>query len=303
MQKQTLFKFNKTKDTASITSAELGLSDISTTKIRFSRPKLMGILNITDDSFSDGGKYIETEKAINKALNMITEGADIIDIGGESSRPGANPISTKTEIKRVIPIIKEIRKINSIQISVDTYKSEVAENALKSGADIINDIFSLRHDSNMINILKDYPISKIVLMHMQGTPETMQNNPFYNDVIEDIIDFFKERIDYCLDNGISEDRIIIDPGIGFGKTFSHNLEIMKNIDKFKFFGLPILIGTSKKSFIGSIMRGSQSEVAPMDRLSGTLASSAVAIFNGANILRVHDVKEHFEFINSLEWLL
>ena len=260
-------------------------------------PIIMGILNITTDSFSDGNKYNDVEAAINHAMSMIDNGADIIDIGAESSRPGALPIDSTVELSKLLPVVNEIKKLKTL-ISVDTYKSVTAKKVLETGIDIINDIYALRFDADMVHVLKDFPKSKIVLMHMLDTPSTMQNNPVYNDVVQDIINFLKERIDYCLANGISEDRIIIDPGIGFGKTFEHNICIIKNIEKFKDLKLPVLLGASRKSFINSIY-----ESTPQDRLVGSLATTVVAFMKKIDIIRVHDVKEHTEMIKSLAMVI
>ena len=267
-------------------------------EVVFRKSKVMGILNVTEDSFSDGSKHDSTECAVRHALEMVEKGADIIDIGAESTRPGAKPIEPKTEIAKLVPVIKELRKVSNITISVDTYKSETARRALEAGADIINDIYALRYDGAMIDVLKDYPHAKIVLMHMKGTPADMQINPQYKNVLVEVIDFLKERIDYCVDNAVTEDRIIVDPGIGFGKTFEHNVAILRNIDKFSVFNVPVLLGASRKSFINSIY---QSE--PQERLIGSLATTVAAGLKNVDIVRVHDVKEHKEMIESMAWVL
>lgn len=257
-------------------------------KLIFNRTYVMGILNITPDSFYDGGKFFSFEKAIEHANKIINDGADIIDIGGESTRPGAKRISAEEEINRIIPVIDAIRKYNKeILISVDTYKSEVAKEAIEHGADIINDISGGMFDEGIFKIVTKYNVG-YVIMHIQGTPESMQINPVYseNGVVNDIINYFKERISVAINYGINSNKIILDPGIGFGKTFEHNLEILNNLDKFKQFNLPILIGTSRKSFIGKILNKE-----PESRLYGTIASVVLSIVKGANIVRVHDVKE------------
>lgn len=254
----------------------------------FDRTYIMGILNITPDSFYDGGKFFSFEKAIEQANKIINDGADIIDIGGESTRPGAKRISAEEEINRIIPVIDAIRKYNKeILISVDTYKSEVAKEAIEHGADIVNDISGGMFDEDIFKIVTKYNVG-YVIMHIQGTPEIMQINPVYseNGVVNDIINYFKERISIAANYGININKIILDPGIGFGKTFEHNLEILNNLDKFKQFNLPILIGTSRKSFIGKILNKE-----PENRLYGTIASVVLSIVKGANIVRVHDVKE------------
>ncbi len=217
------------------------------------RPLVMGILNITPDSFSDGNKYLDTELACEYAFRMASDGADIIDLGGESSRPGAEPITIEEEQNRILPVLKKIRHKLSIPISIDTYHSDTARKAIDLGADIINDISALRFDSEMINVIINYKVP-VILMHMKGTPRDMQKDPFYQDCIKEIVDFFDERIAYCKQNGIKRKNIIIDPGIGFGKRLADNLVIMKNIDNLKKFDIPVMIGTSRKSFIGMITK-------------------------------------------------
>lgn len=245
----------------------------------------MGVLNVTPDSFSDGGKFFNKKEAREHGLAMAEDGADIIDIGGESTRPGASEISVDEELDRVIPVIEGIsRKIN-IPISIDTRKSKVAEESIKAGAQIVNDISGLRHDRQMAAIVAKYDAGLIV-MHIKGTPQTMQSNPTYKNLIKEIIESLKESIRIAKKAGVSEEKIIIDPGIGFGKTHEHNLEILNRLKKFKTLKYPICIGTSRKSFIGKVLGAY-----PQDRLAGSLATYAVAIMNGANILRVHDVKE------------
>ncbi|HHE38265.1 MAG TPA: dihydropteroate synthase [Candidatus Cloacimonetes bacterium] len=264
-------------------------------KILLDSTKIVGILNITPDSFSDGNEFLNPEKAVKHALQMIDEGADLIDIGGESTRPGAKKIIIEEEKKRVVPIIEEIRKKMDVPISIDTYKSEVADAAIRAGASVINDISALRFDPQMINILQKYDDVPIILMHMQGNPETMQENPFYKDTIEEILDFFKERINFCLSNGISRNRIIIDPGIGFGKRHEDNLIVLKKISEFHCFDVPVLLGASRKSFINRIYSSS-----PEDRLAGSLAASSLAFANKVDFVRVHDVKEQKRFLDVLK---
>jgi len=265
------------------------------TRLELNETKIMGILNVTPDSFSDGNLYFDSSKAVKRALEMIAEGADIIDIGGESTRPGAQKVSAETEIKRVIPVIKKLRKISDIPISIDTTKAEVAKEALQTGASILNDISALQFDAGMIKVLQNFPEVPVILMHMQGTPDTMQDNPYYEDVIEEILSFFKERINFCVGNGILRDRIIIDPGIGFGKRQKDNLVILKKISEFKCLGVPVMLGASRKSFIGKIY---ESEV--LERLSGSLASTAFAFQNDIEIIRVHDVIEQKNFLNVMK---
>ncbi|RLD16039.1 MAG: dihydropteroate synthase [Caldiserica bacterium] len=258
--------------------------------------KIMGILNVTPDSFYDGGKFFDLKKAVEKGLKMIEEGADIIDIGGESTRPGSERIDEEEEKRRVFPVIEEIRRNTDIPISIDTYKSGVAIGAIERGVNIINDISGLRFDKNMVNVLKRNKDVKVVIMHMKGEPKTMQENPFYEDVIKEIRDFFIERIEFLKENGISDDRIIIDPGIGFGKRLEDNLEIIRNIDEFKKLGYPVLIGHSRKSFIGAVLGRKN----PEERFAGTIAVSLYLFKKGVDILRVHDVKETLDAIKMWE---
>ena len=246
---------------------------------------IMGILNVTPDSFSDGGKFIHLDKALSQAQYMEKNGADIIDIGGESTRPGAISVSVKEEINRTIPVIEEIRKFSNISISIDTYKSEVAEKALLAGADFINDISGFTFDSRMMEIVKKFDVP-VVLMHIKGTPQDMQTNPTYIDVIKDLLEFFSFQINKALDFGIKKVQIIIDPGIGFGKQLNDNFILIRRLKEFSELGFPILIGPSRKSFIGVTL-----DSPPEYRLEGTLAAVSAGILNGASIVRVHDVKE------------
>jgi len=251
----------------------------------------MGILNVTPDSFSDGNQFIGLSQAIERAKVMIAEGVDIIDVGGESTRPSALPVTVDEELQRVIPIVKEIRKYSTIPISIDTRKAEVAHQGILNGANIVNDVSALRHDQDMIKVLKTYPDSLIVLMHMQGQPNNMQDNPTYFDVLEEVYSFMKERIEFCKNEGIGKNRILIDPGIGFGKNLSHNLMIINNLIRFKDLDVPIVLGASRKSFISEIDKSE-----PDDRLGGSMAAASVAIDANVQILRVHDVKEHKQFV-------
>jgi len=262
-------------------------------EILLDKTRIIGILNVTPDSFSDGNEFLNPEKAVEHAQKMIDEGADIIDIGGESTKPGAEEISVQTEIQRVIPIIEKLS--GKVPISIDTYKAEVAEAAIQAGASIVNDISALRFDKSMINVLKKYKYIPIILMHMQGTPRTMQKKPFYEDTIKDVLFFLKERIDFCISNGISKDRILIDPGIGFGKRHSDNLIILKKQKEFHCLDVPIVLGASRKSFIGRIY-----DSTPKERLAGSLAATALAMQNDIHFVRVHDVKEHKQLLQTLE---
>lgn len=250
------------------------------------RTLIMGILNVTTDSFSDGGKFFSFESALARARQLIREGADIIDIGGESTRPGAEPVPTEEELRRVIPVIRAIRQESSVPISIDTYKAAVAQAALEAGANIINDISALRFDPQMVRVVADARVP-VVLMHMLGTPKTMQQNPVYRDVVREIKEFLAERIAFAREHGI--EKIMIDPGIGFGKTVAHNVEILRRLGELRELQCPILIGTSRKSFIGRL-GSTTSEPLPLDqRLDGTIASTVIAVLHGAQIARVHDV--------------
>ena len=250
------------------------------------RTCIMGILNVTPDSFSDGGRYFSENDAVTQALRMEEEGADIIDIGGESTRPGAVKVSVREEIKRVTPVIEELAKRVKVPISVDTYKSEVADASIKAGASIINDISGLRFDPAMAEVAAEHEVP-VVIMHIKGTPRNMQKNPLYKSLISEIIDYLREGIIKAKKAGVAEDRIIIDPGIGFGKSLEHNLEIIRRLSEFEGLEKPILLGHSRKSFIGKVLDG----VTAGDRVDGTAAVTAIGIINGANIVRVHDVRE------------
>ncbi|MEW6162819.1 MAG: dihydropteroate synthase [Nitrospirota bacterium] len=247
---------------------------------------IMGVLNVTPDSFSDGGLYLDKSSAIERAYRMVDEGADIIDIGGESTRPGSEPVSIEEELRRTIPVIETLAKEIKIPMSIDTYKSEVARVALNAGASMVNDISGLRFDPKMSEVVSEYKVP-VVIMHIKGTPQNMQQNPVYEALIPEIMDYLRMGITIATRSGISEDKIIIDPGIGFGKTSDHNLEIINNLREFTFLEKPILIGPSRKAFIGKIL----GDVPATERLEGTAAAVAICIMNGANIVRVHDVKE------------
>jgi dihydropteroate synthase len=247
---------------------------------------IMGVLNVTPDSFSDGGLYLDKSAAIRRALQMVEEGADIIDIGGESTRPASEPVAIEEELKRTIPVIETLAKKISIPLSIDTRKSEVARRALDAGASIVNDISGLRFDTQMAKVVSEQKVP-VVIMHIKGTPRDMQKNPVYEALIPEIMDYLRSGIGLAVDYGIAEDRIIIDPGIGFGKTTEHNLEIIHNLCEFTLLEKPLLVGPSRKAFTGKVLGG----VPPEERLEGTAAAVAISIMNGANIVRVHDVKE------------
>ncbi len=257
---------------------------------------IMGILNVTPDSFSDGGRCYRRLDALNHADKMIKAGADIIDVGGESSRPGAQPVDLKVEMSRVVPVIREIRKNYDIPVSVDTYKAEVAKAAIDAGADIINDISALSMDPKMREVAANADLP-VILMHMKGTPTNMQKKPSYDSLMSEVYNYLRGAIDAALKAGIREDKIIVDPGIGFGKTTSHNCTIIKNLRWLKSLNRPILVGLSRKSFIGEIT-GQQVN----DRMYGTVAANVISVLNGANILRVHDVKENIQAVKVTELL-
>jgi len=247
------------------------------------RTCIMGILNVTPDSFTDGGKYLDPERARLRCLEMAAEGADIIDIGGESSRPGSERISTEEELRRVMPVIKTVRDAVDIPLSIDTCKSEVARAALDEGVQVVNDITAVNGDPRIAEVISAKGAG-VVLMHMKGTPEDMQDAPSYSDTMNEICSYLKEAVDLARQKGISSDKIMIDPGIGFGKRIEDNLSILKGLQHFKKIGQPVLIGVSRKSFIGSIT-GKE----PEERIYGTAAACAAAVMNGADILRVHDI--------------
>jgi dihydropteroate synthase len=247
------------------------------------RTLLMGVLNVTPDSFSDGGLFFNKEKAISHGLRMVEEGADIIDIGGESTRPGSKPLELEEELRRVIPVIEFITKEVNVPISIDTYKSNVAQRAIEAGAQMINDISGLHFDPSLaqVAVKEDVPL---VLMHIRGTPETMQKDIHYDSLFSEILQYLKDSIQRAESAGLDPRQIIIDPGIGFGKTVEDNLLIIKNLYEFRILGKPILLGTSRKSFIGKILNAEAG-----DRLEGTLSSIAIGVLNGAHIIRSHDV--------------
>ncbi|MCK4646030.1 MAG: dihydropteroate synthase [Candidatus Aminicenantes bacterium] len=247
------------------------------------RTWIIGVLNITPNSFSDGGLYFDKDKAVERGLEIEEQGADIIDIGGESTQPGSESISLEEERRRVIPVISALRKRTDILISIDTSKSEVARAAIDAGADIINDISSFRFDHKMLLLAAQSHVP-IILMHMKGIPKTMQVNPFYENVLIEVKSFLKEKLELAQANGIEREKIIIDPGIGFGKGLKDNLVLINNLHFLEDLGRPILIGISRKSFIGKILN-----LPPEERLEGTIASAILSIIHGSHILRVHDV--------------
>jgi len=258
------------------------------------RPLIMGVLNVTPDSFSDGGRYLDPEKALDHAYYMAEAGADILDVGGESSRPGAESVTAEEEIERVIPIIKKLAKKTKLPISIDTVKSEVAENAIDAGATILNDISALRSDDKMAEIAAKGD-AYVILMHMRGTPADMQKDTEYRDLIAEISGFLSDAASKAVDRGVKKEKIIIDPGIGFGKSAEGNFIILKNLDKFLNLGYPIMIGASRKSFIGKTL-----DVDTGERMEGSIAAACYAVLNGADIVRVHDVAETKRALTIIE---
>ena len=255
------------------------------------RTCIMGVLNVTPDSFSDGGKFFTFDDAVAQGYRLFEAGADILDVGGESTRPFSNPVSEEEEILRVVPVIEKLSKRIPIPISIDTTKAGVAEQAIKAGASMINDVSSLNFDPKMANVAVDYGVP-VILMHMLGTPKSMQIEPFYDDLIGEIKTFFENAIDQAENKGISRLKIIIDPGIGFGKTVGHNLLLIQRLNEFKTLKVPIMIGTSRKAFIRNLLKDNTVEEINADSAmveSGTQASVAAAILNGADIVRVHNV--------------
>ena len=264
------------------------------------RVLVMGILNVTPDSFSDGGKYVDPDLALARALEMENEGADIIDLGGESSRPKSKPVPEETEMNRVVPVVQRIRAKSDVAISVDTRKASVARAALAAGADIVNDISALRHDPQMAEVAAQANAG-VVLMHMQGTPETMQDQPDYKDIVADISEFLRDRIEFAMSCGIAADSIALDPGIGFGKTAEHNLTILREMNRFNDLGRPVLSGPSRKSFLRYVLFGDNypdNWPTSPQIAHGTAAALTASILNGARIVRVHDVAEARSIIRT-----
>ena len=269
------------------------------------RTIIMGVLNVTPDSFSDGGEHFSVDDAVKHAFSMEKNGADIIDIGGESTRPGATSISVKEEMDRIIPVIEQIIGEISVPISIDTYKSEIAKNALDLGVDMINDISALQVDKNLAGIVAEYEVP-ICLMHMKGNPKSMQINPVYDDVVKEIYDFLKERAKFALFCNIKKENIIVDPGIGFGKRtggeIEDNCEILRRLYELKDLGFPIMIGASRKKFIVNVC-GDDAPLSVSDRLEGSLAAACLAVANGADIVRVHDVKETRRCVDLVDCII
>lgn len=261
------------------------------------RTLVMGVLNVTPDSFSDGGLYLDPKRAEERAWEMVEEGADIIDIGGESTRPGAEPLPLEEELRRVMPVLEALGPSFPVPISIDTYKAKVAEEALKAGASIVNDISGLGFDQDMAEVVAHYGAA-LVIMHIKGTPKDMQLNPTYGDVLGEIKAYLRERIEKAEKAGVRSDAIIVDPGIGFGKRLEHNLEVFRRMKELEELGKPILVGPSRKRFIGEILGVETSQ-----RLYGTLAAVAFSILQGAHIVRVHDVKPCRQLVDVIDAMM
>ena len=251
-------------------------------------PSIMGVVNVTPDSFSDGGRYLAADDALAQGLALVREGAAIVDIGGESTRPGSDPVPVEEELRRVLPVVEALAERVGVPISVDTMKADVARRALGAGAALINDVSALRADPAMVEVVAELG-APVCLMHMQGAPKTMQEDPHYADVVDDVLQFLEERMAFALARGVAEDQLLLDPGIGFGKTVEHNLTLLRHLDRFVALGRPVVLGTSRKRFLGAIL-GSE----PGDRVIGTVATTVIGLLAGAHVFRVHDVKPNFE---------
>ncbi len=261
-------------------------------QLDLSKPRVMGIVNVTPDSFSDGGKFNTTEKGIAHALQLAEEGAEILDIGGESTRPGATPVPLDEELKRVIPVIEGLRDVG-VPLSIDTYKPQVMQAAITAGADIVNDVCALREPQALEIVATSQ--AGVCLMHMQGRPQTMQADPQYDDVVSEVRDFLKDRLDAAVQAGIDRSRIVLDPGFGFGKRTAHNLTLLNHLNDIQALGLPLLIGLSRKSVLGQVVGVSVDE-----RVHASIAASVVSVMKGANIVRVHDVKPTIDALKIVQ---
>ena len=267
-------------------------------EFRFPRPVLiMGIVNVTPDSFSDGGKYADTASAVAGALRMVDEGAEILDIGGESTRPGSLPVGESEELRRVLPVIEALAPLVKVPLSIDTFKAGVARAALLAGASIVNDVAANRQDPEMWRLVAETGAG-YVAMHMQGNPQTMQTNPHYEDVVREVEAFFADRFDGLRRCGVTEEQVIFDPGIGFGKALEHNLQLLGNLKKFQRLGRPVLVGVSRKSFIGKLLNAEMGE-----RLPAGLACASLAVAEGVALIRVHDVPETRQAVRMAEAIL
>lgn len=262
------------------------------------RGLIMGVLNVTPDSFSDGGRFFDPSAAIARGLVMVQEGADILDIGGESTRPGATPVEAEEELRRILPVIRSLRKQSRIPISIDTMKARVAAAAVEAGADIINDISGLQHDPDMARVAAESEAG-LVLMHLRGTPRTMQQEPEYTDVVAEVCGHLRAAGSAAMAAGVAVDRLVFDPGIGFGKTMDHNLALLRALPSFQIYGRPVLLGVSRKSFIGRLLGNTD----PLSREAPTIALTAWARQHGVRILRVHAVKENAQALRMMEAIL
>jgi len=257
------------------------------------RPHVMGIVNVTPDSFSDGGKFASTQSAVDHALQLVEEGADVLDIGGESTRPGATPVSLDEELSRVIPVITALRHLVNVPLSIDTYKPAVMREAINAGADLVNDVKALQEDG-ALEVVADSQVG-VCLMHMQGNPQTMQMQPSYDNVVSEVKSFLFERLNICLQKGISRERILLDPGFGFGKLTSHNIALIQQLDTLKSLGQPLLVGLSRKAVLGKLVGGDESQ-----RLYAGIAASVISAMKGASIVRVHDVKATIDALKVVQ---
>jgi dihydropteroate synthase len=268
--------------------------DCAGKSLDLSRPRVMGILNVTPDSFSDGGDFVSPQAALERARRMVGEGADIIDVGGESTRPGARPVPEDTELKRVIPVIEAIASELSVAISIDTSKPGIMRAAVAAGAGMINDVMALQ-EPGALEAVRDSDVP-VCLMHMQGRPRTMQQHPRYDDVVQEVMAFLRQRVEACITHGIPLERLVLDPGFGFGKQLLHNLQLLGNLEQFSTLGLPLLVGISRKSMIGAIL----GDVPVDERLYGSLAAAVLAADRGAAIIRTHDVGPTVEALKVVE---
>ena len=264
-----------------------------------SRPVVMGILNVTPDSFSDGGDFFSLKHAEQHALEMYQQGASIIDVGGESTRPGARPVDEQEELDRVVPVIEKITSQIDIPVSIDTSKAMVMTEAVNSGASMVNDVMALAQPGAMEAVANMDDSIAVCLMHMQGKPRTMQDNPVYHEVVQDVYNFLQSRVQECVQAGIARNRLVIDPGFGFGKTLAHNIALLKHLAEFKKIGLPVLAGISRKSMLGSLL----GDVPPDQRIDASVAAAVLAYERGAHILRVHDVKQTVDALKVVQAVL
>jgi dihydropteroate synthase len=251
-------------------------------------PPIRGGVNGTPDSFSDGGRYLAADDALAQGLALVREGAAIIDIGGESTRPGSEPVPADEELRRVLPVVETLADRVGVPISVDTMKADVARRALGAGAALVNDVSALRADPAMVEVVAELG-APVCLMHMQGAPKTMQEDPHYDDVVDEVLQFLEQRMAFALARGVAEDQLLLDPGIGFGKTVEHNLMLLRHLDRFVALGRPVVLWTSRKRFLGAILGSG-----PGERVIGTVATTVIGLLRGVHVFRVHDVKPNFE---------